>query len=181
MQTIKNLARGQTWRPWSKRRVPSSAVISARPFMTKPSLSRGQTQRLWSRRRVPSAAVISARPYLTKPSLSTSTKTGVTGHSEKETVLSPEGCRKILTISHAIKKHLQSQWSELKWPYECPICHNKFQARGDIPKYLQTKLHENNNILVRGSKVKIQAYYIFFSTILLFNFYHKCNSILIKE
>ena len=131
MQTIKNLARGQTWRPLSKRRVPSSAVISA-------------------------------RPHLTKPSLSTSTKAGVTGHSEKETVLSPEGCRKILTISHAIKKHLRSQWSELKWPYECPICHNKFQARGDIPKYLQTKLHENNNILVRGSKVKIQAYYIFF-------------------
>ena len=92
-------------------------------------------------------------------------------HSDKATVPCPEGCGKMLTTSHAIKKHLLSHRPEKDWPFECPICHKRFQARGDIPKHLKTKLHENDNIPVMGSKVKIQANYT------VFKFHRKYNSL----
>ena len=73
-------------------------------------------------------------------------------HNQKSTVACPEGCGKMLTSHGAVKKHLLSHRPEKEWPYECPICHKKFQARGDIPKHLKTKLHENDNIPVMGTK-----------------------------
>merc|ERR1719195_335753 len=59
-------------------------------------------------------------------------------HNEKAQVACPEGCGKLLTTQHAVKKHLLSHRPEQEWPYECPLCRKKFQARGDIPKHLKT-------------------------------------------
>jgi len=73
-------------------------------------------------------------------------------HNEKARIACPEGCGKMLTTQHAIKKHLLSHRPEHEWPYECPLCHKKFQARGDIPKHLMTRLHESDNIPPMGSK-----------------------------
>ena len=73
-------------------------------------------------------------------------------HNEKAKFPCPENCGKMLTSANAIKKHLLSHRPEEEWPYECPLCHKKFQARGDIPKHLMTKLHENDNIPAMGSK-----------------------------
>lgn len=73
-------------------------------------------------------------------------------HNEKAQVACPEGCGKLLTTQHAVKKHLLSHRPEQEWPYECPLCRKKFQARGDIPKHLKTKLHEYDNVPEMGSK-----------------------------
>ena len=73
-------------------------------------------------------------------------------HNAKAQVPCPEGCGKMLTTAHAIKKHLLSHKPEEEWPYECPLCHKKFQARGDIPKHLMTKLHEKDNVPSMGTK-----------------------------
>ena len=73
-------------------------------------------------------------------------------HNERATVPCPKGCGKMLTTPAAIKKHLLSHIPEEEWPYECPLCHKKFQARGDIPKHLKTKVHENDNIPSMGSQ-----------------------------
>ena len=49
-------------------------------------------------------------------------------HNEKAQVACPEGCGKLLTTQHAVKKHLLSHRPEQEWPYECPLCRKKFQA-----------------------------------------------------
>ena len=73
-------------------------------------------------------------------------------HNPKATVPCPEGCGKMLTSEGAIRKHLLSHRPEAEWPYDCPLCHKKFQAKGDIPKHLKTKLHEHDNIPDMGTK-----------------------------
>ena len=73
-------------------------------------------------------------------------------HNENLKVECPEGCGKLLSNTNAIKKHLLSHRPEEEWPYECPLCHKKFQARGDIPKHLKTRIHANDNIPVMGTK-----------------------------
>lgn len=78
-------------------------------------------------------------------------------HNKKANVACPLKCGKMLTSSKAIKKHLLSHRPEEEWPHECPLCHKKFQARGDIPKHLKTKLHENDNIPAMGTKERIQS------------------------
>jgi len=73
-------------------------------------------------------------------------------HNTNAKVECPEGCGKLLSSTNAIKKHLLSHRPEEEWPHECPLCHKKFQARGDIPKHLKTKIHENDSIPVMGTK-----------------------------
>ena len=73
-------------------------------------------------------------------------------HNKKAQVACPEGCGKLLTTQHAVKKHLLSHRPEQEWPHECPLCRKRFQARGDIPKHLKTKLHEHDNVPEMGSK-----------------------------
>jgi len=73
-------------------------------------------------------------------------------HNENSKVECPEGCGKLLSNTHAIRKHLLSHRPEEEWPHECPLCHKKFQARGDIPKHLKTRLHVNDNIPIMGTK-----------------------------
>lgn len=72
-------------------------------------------------------------------------------HNSRLDTACPE-CGKLLAGKHTLKKHLLSHRPEEMWPYECPICHKKFQARGDIPKHLMAKLHENDNIPQMGTK-----------------------------
>jgi len=80
-------------------------------------------------------------------------------HNENLKVECPEGCGKLLSNTNAIKKHLLSHRPEEEWPHECPLCHKKFQARGDIPKHLKTKMHENDNIPVMGTKAWFDLVY----------------------
>jgi len=72
-------------------------------------------------------------------------------HNPKLTAKCNE-CGKHLSSKGSMKKHLLSHKPEHLWPYECPICHKKFQARADIPKHLMTKLHEDDNIPICGTK-----------------------------
>lgn len=57
-------------------------------------------------------------------------------------------CGKKLSSEHAIKKHLLSHRPEEEWPYECPICHKKFQVK--IIKWI---FYLNNCILSDALKL----------------------------
>ena len=73
-------------------------------------------------------------------------------HNARARVECPEGCGKLLSSTTAIRKHLLSHRPEHEWPHACPICGKRFQARGDIPKHLMTKLHEGDSIPTMGTK-----------------------------
>ena len=80
-------------------------------------------------------------------------------HNHKSMVPCPEGCGKMLTTQAAIKKHLLSHRPEEEWPYKCPLCPKKFQARGDIPKHLMTKIHEADNVPEKGTRAWFDLIY----------------------
>jgi hypothetical protein len=50
----------------------------------------------------------------------------------------------MLSCKAAIKKHLLSHRPETDWPYECPFCFKRFQAKGDLPKHFFTSQHKND-------------------------------------
>lgn len=73
-------------------------------------------------------------------------------HNSRARVECPEGCGKLLSTTAAIRKHLLSHRPEDQWPFACPLCGKRFQARGDIPKHLMTRIHSTDNVPVMGSK-----------------------------
>jgi len=64
-------------------------------------------------------------------------------HHPNLTAKCPE-CSKMLSSHSAIKKHLLSHRPKSEWPFECPLCLQKFQARGDLPKHFNTFAHKND-------------------------------------
>ena len=50
----------------------------------------------------------------------------------------------MLSCKAAIKKHLLSHRPETDWPYECPFCFKRFQAKGDLPKHFFTSQHKED-------------------------------------
>ena len=80
-------------------------------------------------------------------------------HNHKSMIPCPEGCGKMLTTQHAIRKHLLSHRPEEEWPHKCPLCPKKFQARGDIPKHLKTKIHEADNVPDMGTRAWFDLIY----------------------
>ena len=65
----------------------------------------------------------------------------------------------MLTTQAAIRKHLLSHRPEEEWPHKCPLCPKKFQARGDIPKHLKTKIHEADNVPDMGTRAWFDLIY----------------------
>ena len=53
-------------------------------------------------------------------------------------------CPKRLSSRHAIKKHLLSHRPKSEWPFECPLCKQRFQAKGDLPKHFFTSVHKGD-------------------------------------
>ena len=80
-------------------------------------------------------------------------------HNHKSMVPCPEGCGKMLTTQAAIRKHLLSHRPEEEWPHKCPLCPKKFQARGDIPKHLKTRIHEADNVPDMGTRAWFDLIY----------------------
>ena len=64
-------------------------------------------------------------------------------HNPNLTTKCPE-CPKMLSSHSAIKKHLLSHRPKSEWPFECPLCGQKFQAKGDLPKHFHTSVHKND-------------------------------------
>ena len=50
-------------------------------------------------------------------------------HNSRARVECPEGCGKLLSTTTAIRKHLLSHRPEHEWPFACPLCGKRFQAR----------------------------------------------------
>ena len=71
-------------------------------------------------------------------------------HNPKRGAECPE-CGKSLSHQSAIKKHLLSHRPREEWPYMCPLCLTTFQAKGDLPKHLMTRIHANDDIPEPGS------------------------------
>jgi len=51
-----------------------------------------------------------------------------------------------------MKKHMLTHVPQSEWPYSCPICGKRMQARQDVAKHLKTKAHVNDNIPMEGTK-----------------------------
>ena len=70
-------------------------------------------------------------------------------HNSKALFECPEKCGKMLTSKNAIKKHTLSHLPKDMWPYECPKCPKRFQAKSDIPKHLNSQIHKNDAKFVK--------------------------------
>jgi len=76
-------------------------------------------------------------------------------HNKKLTFQCPyPSCGKWLSSHQALPKHLLSHCPREQWPYKCPLCHRRFQAKGDLPKHLDTNQHkkDRHRIPPHGSK-----------------------------
>ncbi len=76
-------------------------------------------------------------------------------HNPNMSACCPE-CGKCLSGKSAIKKHLLSHRPREEWPYQCPVCLAKgkdtfFQAKGDLPKHLTTRIHRDDVLPEIGS------------------------------
>ena len=70
-------------------------------------------------------------------------------HNSKALFECPEKCGKMLTSRNAIKKHILSHLPQDMWPYQCPKCPKRFQAKADIPKHLNSQIHKNDSKFVK--------------------------------
>jgi len=72
-------------------------------------------------------------------------------HNVRSTVPCPENCGKMLTKTHAIKKHLLSHRPESEWPIGCPLCSKRFQGRTDLTAHILSKKHSQDLLPEVGS------------------------------
>jgi Zinc finger, C2H2 type len=70
-------------------------------------------------------------------------------------------CPKLLSSRHAIKKHLLSHRPKSEWPVACPLCQQRFQAKGDLPKHFFTSIHKNDK---RVPEMKSKAWFDLINT-----------------